>query len=242
MEIIPAIDLIDGKCVRLSQGKFDQVTVFSDDPVEMAAKWASEGEKRLHIVDLIGSKIGEPQELTTVSRIVNSIDIPIQLGGGIRSIETAKAALDIGINRIIIGTSAALDINLALDFFNKFGDAIIVGIDAKDGYVAVKGWEELTSKTAIEFARSMQNIGAKRIIYTDISRDGMMSGANVSAMKKMAEMVEIPVIASGGITTLDDIRQLSKLESFGLEGAILGKALYTGALTLHDVIKAAEQK
>lgn len=239
MEIIPAIDMIDGKCVRLAQGKFDQVTVFADDPAEMARRWAGLGATRIHLVDLNGSRLGAPQETESIKRILAAVDVPVQLGGGIRSMETAKQMLDLGVERVIIGTSAALDNNLAEAIFQELSDRAILGVDARDGYVAIKGWEEITRETAIEFTFRMQKLGAKRVIYTDISRDGMMQGANIPAMQKMAESLDIPVIASGGISTLEDIVKIKVLINVGIEGAILGKALYTGALSLSEAIKAA---
>lgn len=236
LELIPAIDMMDGKCVRLVQGKFDQATVFADDPAQMARKWVDLGAKRLHLVDLNGSRRGAPQELEAIKRIIAAVDVPVQLGGGIRSLEIAKEMLDLGVDRVILGTSAALDAHLAESIFRELGESAILGVDARDGFVAVKGWEELTSENAIDFARRMQSIGARRVIYTDISRDGMMGGANIDAMKRMAEALDIPVIASGGVSTIDDIIQLKALASVGIEGAILGKALYTGALSLDEAL------
>lgn len=239
LEIIPAIDMMDGKCVRLVQGKFDQVTVFSDDPAEMAKRWTDAGAKRLHLVDLNGSRMGAPQETDAIKRIIDSVNVPVQLGGGIRSLETARQMLDIGVSRVIIGTSAALDNDLAEAIFGELGEHAVLGVDANDGFVAVKGWEETTSENAIDFAIRMQGLGAKRVIYTDISRDGMMQGANIAAMKRMAESLSIPVIASGGVTSLGDITELSALNNVGIEGAILGKALYAQTLTLEDALEAA---
>lgn len=238
-EIIPAIDLIDGKCVRLTQGKFDQVTVFSDDPVEMARRWESDGAQRLHLVDLNGSRAGAPQEMSTVKAIIAAIRIPVELGGGIRTLESARQMLEIGVDRVIVGTSAALDAEFAELLFTELGDRAILGVDAKDGRVAIKGWEETTSEGAIEFARRMEASGARRVIYTDVSRDGMMQGANVAAMEQMAKAISIPVIASGGVSTVEDITRLKALEADGMEGAILGKALYIGSLTLKDALEAA---
>jgi phosphoribosylformimino-5-aminoimidazole carboxamide ribotide isomerase len=239
MEIIPAIDIMNGKCVRLVQGRFDQATVFSDNPVQMAKRWEDEGALRLHIVDLNGSRLGSPQEIETIKRIVAAVRIPVQIGGGIRTLETARIMLDLGVDRVIIGTSAALDTDLAAQFFDKLGEHAVLGVDARDGKVAVKGWEEIIDEDATEFARRMSLLGARRLIYTDISRDGMLQGANVSAMKRMAEAVKIPVIASGGVSTLEDIRKLKSLKSVGLEGAILGKALYAGKLTLREALAEA---
>lgn len=228
--------MMNGKCVRLVQGKFDQATVFSDDPVEMAKKWVGEGAKRLHLVDLNGSRVGEPQESNTIKRIITAVNVPVQLGGGIRSLDIAKQMLEIGVQRVIIGTSAATDTQLAAKLFSELGDHAILGVDAKDGFVAIKGWEETTHEGAVEFARRMQDLGAKRVIYTDISRDGMLQGANIAAMQKMAESLDIPVIASGGVSTIEDLNHLKQIEHLGIEGAILGKALYTGALSLKDAL------
>jgi phosphoribosylformimino-5-aminoimidazole carboxamide ribotide isomerase len=239
MEIIPAIDIMNGKCVRLVQGRFDQATVFSDDPVQIARRWEDEGALRLHIVDLNGSRLGSPQEIETIKRVVAAVRIPVQLGGGIRTLETARTMLDLGVDRVIIGTSAALDTDLAAQFFGELGERAVLGVDARDGKVAVKGWEEVTNEDATQFARRMSLLGARRLIYTDISRDGMLQGANVSAMKRMAESVNIPVIASGGVSTLEDIRKLKALTSVGVEGAILGKALYAGKLTLREALAVA---
>jgi phosphoribosylformimino-5-aminoimidazole carboxamide ribotide isomerase len=239
MEIIPAVDLLDGKCVRLTQGKFDRVTVFSDDPLEMARRWEAEGAPRLHLVDLNGSRMGAPQEAKIVEAIAAAVMIPVQLGGGIRTLESAKRMLDSGVGRVIVGTSAALDSEFAERLFMELGDSAILGVDARDGLVAIKGWEETTTEGSIEFARRMQALGARRIIYTDVSRDGMLQGANIAAMEQMVRALDIPVIASGGVSTVDDIRRLKALESEGLEGAILGKALYAGTLTLRDALEAA---
>lgn len=239
MEIIPAIDMMDGKCVRLVQGKFDQSTVFSDDPVDAAKRWVDEGATRLHLVDLNGSRVGAPQEIETIRRIIAAVNVPTQLGGGIRTLDTARGMIEMGVGRVIIGTSAALDTQAAESIFGRLGDAAVLGLDARDGYVAVKGWAEVTSETAIELARRMQQLGARRVIYTDISRDGMLQGVNAPAMRQMAEALEIPVIASGGVSTIEDIRTLKALECAGIEGVIVGKALYTGDLALADAMAIA---
>ena len=237
MQILPAIDMMDGKAVRLMQGKFDQSTVFADDPAEVAKRWQDQGAKRLHLVDLNGSRCGAPQETETIKRILAAISIPVELGGGIRTLEIARKMLDLGVSRVIIGTSAALDQSLAEGIFQELGEHAVLGVDARDGFVAVKGWEELTRETAVEFARRMQELGAKRVVYTDISRDGMLRGANIEATRKMAEALNIPVIASGGVSTLDDIRNLKAFELVGIEGAILGKALYAGSLKLNEALE-----
>jgi phosphoribosylformimino-5-aminoimidazole carboxamide ribotide isomerase len=237
VEIIPAVDIMDGKCVRLVQGKFDQSTVYSDDPVDAARRWADEGAKRLHLVDLNGSRIGSPRETDTVRRILAAVTVPAQLGGGIRTLQTARAMIEMGVGRIIIATSAALDTHEAQAIFAELGERAALGVDARDGRIAVKGWQETTAQTAVEFALRMQALGARRVIYTDISRDGMLAGANVQAVAAMVEALDIPVIASGGVTTLDDIR---KLKAAGVEGAIIGKALYSGELALADALAAAQ--
>lgn len=240
MEIIPAIDMMDGKCVRLVQGRFDQSTVFSDDPVDAAKRWVDEGAGRLHLVDLNGSRFGAPQETRTISRIIDAVNIPVQLGGGIRTLEIAQNMIDLGVDRVILGTSAALDFAVAESIFRQLGDKAVLGVDAKDGYVAVKGWTEITAEAAVEFGRKMQDMGAKRIIYTDISRDGMLKGVNIPAVKQMAESVDMAVIASGGVSSIDDIEKLKAIECAGIEGVIVGKALYTGDLTLTDAITIAQ--
>ncbi len=239
MEIIPAIDMMDGKCVRLVQGRFDQSTVFSDDPVDAARRWVDEGAVRLHLVDLNGSRFGAPQETETIRRIISAVNIPVQLGGGIRTLDIAQFMIDLGVDRVILGTSAALDFDLAESIFLHLGEKAVLGVDAKDGCVAVKGWTEITGETAVKFALKMQDMGAKRIIYTDISRDGMLKGVNIPAMKQMAESVDMPVIASGGVSSIGDIERLKAIESAGIEGVIVGKALYTGDLTLADAMAIA---
>ena len=241
MLVIPAIDIRAGKCVRLLQGRFDQETVFADDPVETAVYWQSLGAKRLHVVDLDGAKTGSPGNADIVSRIAWTLDIPVQLGGGIRSVETAQAMLDLGVERVVIGTSAVLDRDFARTMFETLGDQVILGLDASDGFVATHGWQQVSDLRAVDFAREMEKLGARRIIHTDISRDGMLEGVNLPAMEEMARAVSIPVIASGGVTTIEDIRNLRKLEPLGIEGVITGKALYTGSLDLREAIGEAGQ-
>ena len=234
MELIPAIDLINGQCVRLIQGDFSKKTVYSDNPAETAARWAKYAGI-IHLVDLEGSRQGHPLELKTLSSIRNTVSAVLEYGGGVRSEDDIKAILDSGADRVILGTSAAADINFAADMIDSYGSRLVIGIDAKNGYVAVHGWEKTTEYTAIDFAKKMAALGAARIIYTDISRDGMMKGANIPAMKKMAESINIPVIASGGVSSYEDIKNLSALNI--LEGAIIGKALYTGAIDLAEAEK-----
>lgn len=234
MIVIPAIDLKDGKCVRLLQGKKEEVTVYSDDPASMAKHWVDLGAKLLHVVDLDGAFTGEQKNYEKIREIRKSIHIPIELGGGIRNIERIGQLINLGVDRIIIGTSAAKDPDMVKDACEKYPGKVLVGIDAKDGKVAVKGWVEVTELDAIKFAKKMESAGASGIIYTDISRDGMLTGPNIDAMAKMVKAVNIPVIASGGVSNLEDIRSLMTIEN--LWGAITGKALYTGALDLKSAI------
>jgi phosphoribosylformimino-5-aminoimidazole carboxamide ribotide isomerase len=239
LEIIPAIDMKEGRCVRLLQGRFDQETVYSNDPVEVARKWEAEGAPRIHLVDLDGARSGVSQNLAVVEKIAAAVRVPLQLGGGIRSLAVAMSVIEVGVGRVIIGTSAALDNTIAEEIFSSLGEQAILGVDARDGYVAVKGWEEVTSEKAIEFARRMVALGAARIIYTDISRDGMLQGVNLAAMAEMTRAVPIPVIASGGVTTVQDIKDLVSANLPGLEGVITGKALYSGSLTLAEALAVA---
>lgn len=234
MIVIPAIDLKDGKCVRLLQGRKEDVTVYSDDPAAMAKQWEDLGAELLHVVDLDGAFTGEQKNFDKIKAIREAINIPIELGGGIRDVERIKMLIDLGVDRTIIGTSAAKNPEVVKEACEKFPGRVIVGIDAKDGKVAVKGWVEVTKLDAIEFAREMESIGTAGIIYTDISRDGMLSGPNIEAMAKMVEAVKIPVIASGGVSKLDDIKSLMQIEN--LWGVITGKALYAGSMDLKEAI------
>lgn len=235
MIVIPAIDLKDGKCVRLLQGKKDEVTVYSDDPASMAKNWEAQGAELLHVVDLDGAFTGEQKNIEEIKAVRKAVDIPIELGGGIRDIDRIDMLIDLGVDRTIIGTIAAEDPEMLKKACDKYPEKIIVGIDAKDGKVAVKGWVEVTVHDAIDFAIDMESAGAAGIIYTDISRDGMMTGPNIEAMARMVESVNIPVIASGGVSKLEDIKSLLQIKN--LWGVITGKALYSGAMTLRDAIK-----
>jgi phosphoribosylformimino-5-aminoimidazole carboxamide ribotide isomerase len=239
VEVIPAVDIRNGKCVRLLQGKFDQETVFADDPVEMALHWESLGAQRLHVVDLDGAKTGEPRNLEIIARIAGTLKIPVQMGGGIRTIQTASQVLGSGVDRVVIGTSAVLDRDFAQAMFQEFAERVALGLDAHDGFVATHGWQETSKLRAVDFAQDMEKLGARRIIHTDISRDGMLEGVNLAAMEAMARAVGIPVIASGGVTSIEDIRRLREIEPLGIEGVIAGKALYTGSLSLQEAIEVA---
>jgi len=234
MIIIPAIDLKDGKCVRLLQGKKEEVTVYSDDPPSMAKHWQKLGGELLHVVDLDGAFTGEQHNLSKIRAIREAIDIPIEVGGGIRDVDRIQKLIELGIDRTIIGTSAAKSPEIVQEACKKFPGKVLVGIDAKDGKVAVKGWVEVTELDAIEFAKQMQDAGAAGIIYTDISRDGMLTGPNIEAMATMVKSVEIPVIASGGVSNLNDVKNLMQINN--LWGVITGKALYSGAMDLKEAI------
>ncbi len=231
MLLIPAIDLKDGKCVRLRQGRMEDDTVFSDDPVAVAAHWVEQGARRLHLVDLNGAFAGEPVNGDVVNAIAKRFpDLPIQIGGGIRSPEIIEAYLSAGVEWLIIGTKAVKEPEFVRDMCKQFAGHIIVGLDAKDGWVATDGWANVTDVNVIDLARQFEGDGVSAIVYTDISRDGMLQGVNVEATVRLAEAVNIPVIASGGITNLDDVRELSKVAAAGIEGAITGRAIYEKTL------------
>ncbi len=227
-----------GKCVRLYQGDYQQETVFSDDPLDVALKWQSMGAPRLHIVDLDGAASGEILNLEIIRNIAGAILIPIQLGGGIRHIDTIEALLKIGIDRVILGTAAVENPKLITDACRRFRDSIIVGIDARHGIIATRGWIKQTGLTAIELAKSMAKIGVNRFIYTDIERDGTLTEPNFSAIAALIDELGLPVIAAGGISTLNHLQMLRKL---GAEGAIVGKALYTGDIKLKQAISEIDQ-
>ncbi len=231
MLLIPAIDLKDGKCVRLRQGRMDDETVFSDDPVAMAARWVDAGARRLHIVDLNGAFAGQPKNAPVVHAIAEAFpDLPIQVGGGIRDEETIEAYLAAGVRYVIIGTKAVTAPHFVSDVCTEFPGHVIVGLDAKDGRVAVDGWSKLSTHDVIDLARHFEQDGVEAIVYTDISRDGMLSGVNVDATVRLARSIHIPVIASGGIRTLDDVRALCQVADEGVTGAITGRAIYEGTL------------
>ncbi|OGO00799.1 MAG: 1-(5-phosphoribosyl)-5-[(5-phosphoribosylamino)methylideneamino]imidazole-4-carboxamide isomerase [Chloroflexi bacterium RBG_13_52_12] len=233
MEIIPSIDLRNGKCVRLYMGDYNQETVFSDDPLDVALKWQAIGAPRLHIVDLDGAASGEILNLEIIRNIASAMLIPVQLGGGIRQIETIEGLLKAGIDRVILGTAAVESPMLIAEACSRYHESIIVGIDARNGMVATHGWMKNTDLTAVEFARSMEEIGVRRFIYTDIERDGTLTEPNFSAIAEMIETIGCPIIAAGGISSLNHLKMLRKL---GAEGAIIGKALYTGDIKLKQSI------
>lgn len=236
MIIYPAIDVKDGKCVRLVQGRFSDVTTYSDNPVEMALKFERLGAEYIHVIDLDGARLGKPQNIAVISMMAVNLGIPIQVGGGIRTIETIEIILCKGIQRVILGTSAVNDPDLVKKAVKSFGNNLAIAVDARDGMVAIEGWEKTSTFTAVEFAKKMRDIGASTIIYTDISRDGMLKGPNLKAMEEMVNAVDIDVIASGGIASLQDVKNLREI---GVSGAIIGKALYTGDINLEEAIAVA---
>ena len=236
MIVIPAIDLKEGKCVRLEQGLMDKDTVFNDDPAAQAREWQAQGAELLHIVDLDGAFAGEPRNKAAIEAIVTAISIPAQLGGGIRDLVTIEAYLKLGLSRVIIGTAAQRNPELVREACALFPGRVVVGIDAKNGMVAVQGWGEVTDVTAVDLAKRFEGFGVSAIIYTDISRDGMLQGPNLEATKALAEAISIPVIASGGVSSLKDIENLMTIEGSGVSGVITGKAVYTGAIRLAEAV------
>jgi len=236
MEILPAIDLRGGRCVRLTQGDYARETVFGDDPAAIAQQWEALGATRLHVVDLEGARAGESRQLETIAGIVRAVRIPVELGGGIRTLAAAKRALSLGVDRVVLGT-AALDREVAAEAIQALGRHFAAGIDAREGRVAVRGWLEATEVRAVALARELVGLGARCVISTDIGRDGLLQGANLPALREMVESVpEAQVIASGGISSLEDIRAL---RAAGAAGAIVGMALYTGKLDLKEALEAA---
>jgi phosphoribosylformimino-5-aminoimidazole carboxamide ribotide isomerase len=241
MILIPAIDLKDGHCVRLEQGDMQKATVFSDNPAQMATQWAGRGARRLHVVDLNGARQGRPVNEQAVKDIIASIDsdIPVQLGGGIRDLDTIERYLDDGVSFVIIGTQAVKNPGFLHEACDAFPGHIIVGLDAKDGQVATDGWSRLTKHDVVDLAKRFQDYGVEAVIYTDIGRDGMMTGVNIEATVRLAQALAIPVIASGGLNSLDDVRKLCAVEGEGISGAITGRAIYEGKLDFAEALKVA---
>lgn len=240
MIIYPAIDIRGGRCVRLTEGRFDAETVFADDPAEMAVKWAECGAKWLHLVDLDGALAGEGKNLSVIERVLNNVKIPVELGGGIRSMQAIEKLLSLGVERLILGSAAVKNPDLVREACIKYPGHIAVGIDAKNGEVAIEGWEKGSGMDACVLAEKMADYGVSAIIFTDISRDGMLSGVNAAATAVIARASGIPVIASGGVASLEDIKRLKAVENEGVSGCIIGKAIYTGAVDLRAALKLAE--
>jgi phosphoribosylformimino-5-aminoimidazole carboxamide ribotide isomerase len=240
--VIPAIDIKDGKCVRLRQGRMNDVTVFSDDPLEMARRWVKAGARRLHLVDLNGAVQGVPVNADVIGAIVAEFpDVPVQAGGGIRDEDTIETYIGMGVRYVILGTKAVNAPHFVSDVCAEFPGHIIVGLDAKDGKVAIDGWSKLSGHDVLDLAKKFQDMGVDTIVYTDIGRDGMMSGVNVEATQRLADSISIPVIASGGITNLDDIRKLCAVADSGIVGAITGRAIYEGTLDFAAAQKLADE-
>ncbi len=241
MLIIPAIDIKDGQCVRLYQGEMDKETIYFASPVEAAKHWVGEGAELLHVVDLNGAVEGRPVHKLEVAAICMGFSVLVEMGGGLRSLEAVEEALATGVERVVVGTAAYEDRDFLRTVCKKFPGKIVVGIDARESRVAVKGWKETTSMDAVELAKRCEEDGASRIIYTDISRDGTSLGVNVEETVRLARAVKIPIIASGGVASLDDIRRLRGREKDGVEGVIVGRALYSGAFTLQEAIAVSKE-
>jgi len=236
MIIIPAVDIKNGKCVRLLQGRMEDETVFSDNPAAMAKEWEDQGAEIIHVVDLDGAFEKSPKNLHAIKEILKSVNIPIQLGGGIRNHETIRMFTELGIKRVIIGTEAIRNPQLVKDACKSFPGQIIVGIDARNGRVAIEGWREITETRAVDLAKKFEDDGVAAINFTDIHRDGMQTGPNIEETRKLAEAISIPVIASGGVSTIEDIKNLMPLRNVGVIGVITGRALYSGTLNLKEAI------
>ncbi|MBE7061045.1 MAG: 1-(5-phosphoribosyl)-5-[(5-phosphoribosylamino)methylideneamino]imidazole-4-carboxamide isomerase [Clostridiales bacterium] len=236
MNIFPAIDLFGGKAVRLYKGDYNQMTVYSDNPVEIAKDFTSQGASYMHLVDLEGAKSGDTPNLETVEKLVNSTNLFTEVGGGIRSMEVIDRYISVGVKRVILGTAAVKDKEFLLKAVEKYGDKIAVGVDIKDGFVAIKGWTEKSMIEAFEFCKDMQSIGVKTIISTDISKDGAMQGTNHELYKRLQESLDMQIIASGGVSSIDDVKKLREMD---LYGAIIGKAYYVKAISLREAIKVA---
>ncbi|MDC6480034.1 1-(5-phosphoribosyl)-5-[(5-phosphoribosylamino)methylideneamino]imidazole-4-carboxamide isomerase [Gammaproteobacteria bacterium] len=242
MKIIPAIDIQNGNCVRLKQGDFTKETIFHSSPIDMAQKWVDEGAERLHIVDLDGARLGSPINMAVISKICDKFpSIPVQIGGGIRDLETAEKYLSAGASFIIVGTKAVEDPNFIKILCSKFPKKIIVGIDAKNGEVATEGWLSISDKNAIDFAKIFENLGVAEIVYTDIEKDGMMKGLNIEATLDLAKNVKIPIIASGGVSCIEDIYKIGAYTKSGISGIIIGRALYEKKFNIEEAKKVFDE-
>lgn len=238
MDVIPAIDLLQGRCVRLYQGDYDQSEVFADDPVTVGRQWAEQGAPWLHLVDLDGAKTGQPTNLPVIAAIVEQLNVPVQVGGGLRDRTSVANLLNLGVRRVILGTVALEQPQLVQQLCQEFPGQIVVGIDARHGWVATRGWLETSEVQAVDLAQQMATAGASAIIYTDILRDGTLSGPNLESLRELAAAIEIPVIASGGVSSVSDLLSLLALEPLGVTGAIVGRALYTGDVQLSEALRA----
>lgn len=238
MDVIPAIDLLEGRCVRLYQGDYEQSQVFNENPVEVARRWAAEGATRLHLVDLDGAKAGKPENWEAIRAIAAATDVPIEVGGGLRDRDRIAALFDLGVQYAILGTAAVESPDLVSTLSAEFPDRIIVGIDARDGKVATRGWLETSEVEAIALAQDMAQRGAAAIIYTDIKRDGTLKGPNMDALRTLANAIDVPVIASGGVSSVTDLLSLLSLVPLGVTGVVVGKALYTGDVSLEEALRA----
>jgi phosphoribosylformimino-5-aminoimidazole carboxamide ribotide isomerase len=241
MIIIPAVDIKKGRCVRLFQGRMDSETVFSDDPAAMAKRWEEEGAELIHVVDLDGAVGKRPQNTDSIRKILEAVNVPVQVGGGIRNEETIKMYLDFGMGRVIVGTEAIQNPQLVKDACRAFPDQIVVGIDARKGMVAIEGWTKTTEIQAVDLAKQFEDCGVAAIIFTDIHRDGMQTGPNINETRRLAENISIPVIASGGVSTIEDIINLFPLKEVGVTGVITGRAIYNGTLNLKEAIQISKQ-
>ena len=242
IEIIPAIDLKEGRCVRLVQGQMDQETLYYEDPLEAARMWASRDAPRIHVVDLDGAVTGGPKNLPSIERIIRDVHVPVQVGGGIRTQEDIIRYLEIGVEHVILGTLACQDPDYVKRLAETYPKKILLGIDAKEGYVAIKGWQDVTQARAVDLIQAYPDIPVAGIVYTDIQRDGMLVGPNLPATEEVCNVSPFPVIASGGVTNLEDLVALSRMESLGLTGAIVGKALYSGRLNYREALDAVRPR
>lgn len=240
MIIYPAIDIRNGNCVRLREGKAEAETVYSSDPVAMALKWEEAGAQWLHVVDLDGAFAGKPSNQNIIKQMIEKTGLSIQYGGGLRTLKAVEAMLAIGVNRVVLGTIAVTEPAFVKELCDQYPGKIAVGIDAKDGYVAIKGWVDKTEKKALDLAREMAQVGVSRIIYTDIKRDGTLKGPNLDALISLAREIDIPVIASGGVSSMEDIINIKGLDYYGVEGVIVGKALYDEAVDLREAIRISQ--
>lgn len=240
MIVIPAIDLSEGQVVRLERGDMAKRTVYSDDPAAMARQWESQGAGRMHVVDLDGAMEGRPVNLDALRAICEAISIPVDMGGGLRTLDDIATVLDLGVRWVLLGTSALTSPEVLEAAVERFGDAVCVSVDARDGRVAIEGWVETSDISALEFAQRVEAMGVREIVHTDISRDGMLTGPNLPALREIAENTNLRIIAAGGVKSLDDIRALKELEPLGVVGAISGRAIYTGDLPLREAVEIAE--